>query len=184
MEERAQAITEEKVQIDTLQGYASRWEIDVKERYRINAPMVIRQSFEDEVVIVNLESGSYYSLDRSAAEVWELLEAGCSSDRMEKILRRRHPGQDEAIAEALDPFVSELLREEILVVDGNGDGPGDEDPSDPSMKELPCEEAFRAPSMTKYTDMQDLLLLDPVHEVAEGGWPRAAGSDDGESSAK
>jgi len=23
----------------------------------------------------------------------------------------------------------------------------------------------------KYTDMQDLVLLDPVHEVDERGWP-------------
>ena len=26
----------------------------------------------------------------------------------------------------------------------------------------------------KYTDMQELLLLDPVHEVDEAGWPNRA----------
>jgi hypothetical protein len=25
--------------------------------------------------------------------------------------------------------------------------------------------------MEKYEDMRDLLVLDPIHEVDEGGWP-------------
>jgi hypothetical protein len=27
--------------------------------------------------------------------------------------------------------------------------------------------------LERYEDMQDLILLDPVHEVEEEGWPRA-----------
>jgi hypothetical protein len=30
---------------------------------------------------------------------------------------------------------------------------------------------FNAPVLNKYTDMQDLLLLDPIHEVDATGWP-------------
>ena len=30
------------------------------------------------------------------------------------------------------------------------------------------------PVLEKFTDMQDLILLDPVHEVSERGWPHAA----------
>ncbi len=30
---------------------------------------------------------------------------------------------------------------------------------------------FRAPSLEKYTDMEALLLLDPIHEVGQTGWP-------------
>ena len=33
--------------------------------------------------------------------------------------------------------------------------------------------SFEAPILHKYTDMQDLLLLDPIHEVDEAGWPVA-----------
>jgi hypothetical protein len=28
--------------------------------------------------------------------------------------------------------------------------------------------------LQKYTDMADLLLLDPIHEVDEQGWPQPA----------
>ena len=30
---------------------------------------------------------------------------------------------------------------------------------------------FERPKLGKYTDMQDLLLADPIHEVDEQGWP-------------
>ena len=32
---------------------------------------------------------------------------------------------------------------------------------------------FEAPKLSKYTDMEQLLLLDPVHDVDETGWPNA-----------
>ena len=32
---------------------------------------------------------------------------------------------------------------------------------------------FVAPELKRYADMQDLLLLDPVHDVDEKGWPNA-----------
>jgi hypothetical protein len=31
--------------------------------------------------------------------------------------------------------------------------------------------AFVPPSLAKFQDMQDLLLLDPIHETDEPGWP-------------
>ena len=33
---------------------------------------------------------------------------------------------------------------------------------------------FVAPSFTTFTDMQDIILLDPVHEVDTRGWPHAS----------
>ena len=39
--------------------------------------------------------------------------------------------------------------------------------TDPGIERL----SFEAPILHKYTDMQDLLLLDPIHEVDEAGWP-------------
>ena len=31
--------------------------------------------------------------------------------------------------------------------------------------------AYEHPVLQKYTDMEDLLLLDPIHDVDEAGWP-------------
>lgn len=42
-------------------------------RIRINTPNVVGEEFEGEVVAVNLESGTYFSLLGSAADIWRLL---------------------------------------------------------------------------------------------------------------
>ena len=31
--------------------------------------------------------------------------------------------------------------------------------------------AYTEPSLSVFSDMQDLLLLDPIHDVSEAGWP-------------
>jgi hypothetical protein len=35
------------------------------------------------------------------------------------------------------------------------------------------------PKLEKYTDMEDLLLLDPIHDVQEVGWPQTSGEKAG-----
>jgi hypothetical protein len=35
-------------------------------------------------------------------------------------------------------------------------------------------EPFVAPRLERYTDMQEIILLDPVHKVDSQGWPHAA----------
>ena len=32
---------------------------------------------------------------------------------------------------------------------------------------------FEEPKLEKYSDMEDLLLLDPIHDVEDEGWPKA-----------
>ena len=34
--------------------------------------------------------------------------------------------------------------------------------------------AFEKPVIEKFSDMQEMLLLDPIHEVSEMGWPNEA----------
>ena len=39
------------------------------------------------------------------------------------------------------------------------------------------QEGFVAPQLHKYTDMQELLLLDPIHDVDQEGWPATTESN-------
>ena len=71
----------------------------------------------------------------------------------------------------MSSFCAELEREGLIV---SLDGTADSDP-EPSF-DLPQPnngQVFSPPVVEKYTDMQDLVLLDPVHEVDERGWPHA-----------
>ena len=65
------------------------------------------------------------------------------------------------------------LKEEGLVLERNA---GDLEAMEavdrhPSGKSFGAK--FEKPVLQKYSDMQDLLLLDPIHEVDEMGWPNA-----------
>ena len=57
--------------------------------FRINRPNVVGESFEGEVVIVNLDSGCYFSLLGSATTLWLQLESGTITIKSaEAILRQ------------------------------------------------------------------------------------------------
>ena len=40
--------------------------------YTVNAPLVIADNIDDEVIILDMESGKYYSTQGSVAAIWQL----------------------------------------------------------------------------------------------------------------
>lgn len=129
-------------------------------QYRLHEPSVVAEVVDGEVIAINLENGCYHSMRDGGARVWEALVKGNSIDAI------LQGSTQDAIPsrQALTAFVDELCRLELLLPATEGaittnDAPvGTWDPAELRI------ETFR--------DMQDLLLLDPVHDVAvEAGWP-------------
>ena len=68
-----------------------------------------------------------------------------------------------------DGDLDDLLREGLVADAGTGvETPGTLQLSENRQTRRP----FEMPTLEKYTDMQDLVLIDPVHQVDEAGWPR------------
>jgi hypothetical protein len=137
----------------------------VESTYRVNSPYVVHETIDGEVIIVNLDSGSYYSLDQAGADLWESLAQGASLGHAVELLEHRYTAQPGAIANAVQALVAELLAENLLRL--GEPAPADGPAPAPNGEARP----FVAPVLHKHTDMQDLLLLDPIHEVDEAGWP-------------
>jgi Coenzyme PQQ synthesis protein D (PqqD) len=136
-------------------------------RYRVNYPQVINETIDGEAIMINLATGNYYSLDRVGGEVWALVEASLPLDDLVAELGRRYAAPDHVIRQGVDDLLDRLSREE-LVVPGAEDEPVLAAPLEPP----PAVRApYKAPTLQKFTDMQDLILLDPVHEVDSRGWP-------------
>jgi hypothetical protein len=135
--------------------------------FRVNTPTVTAESFEGEVVIINLRSGFYYSSVGTGAELWDALHAGATREAIVECAARDYVGAADSIRKSVDHFISQLL-EEGLIVPGAGGG----DAVDGQLK-FGSEGAneFVEPELQKYEDMEQLLLLDPIHEVDEAGWP-------------
>lgn len=131
---------------------------------RADPRKVVHETVEGEAILLQLETGSYYSLTGAGAEIWQLLAAGWSTDEAVAALAGRYPAEAGAAEHATRELVAELVREQLL----------DEEcePTEPSAVELrPPEGPFAHPVLRKYTDMQGFLLLDPIHDADSSGWP-------------
>jgi hypothetical protein len=136
--------------------------------YTINAPHVVHDTIENETILFNLKTGNYYSFDSFGVVLWNaIIEAYNISDFIEKLAQKYDKTQAE-IKEIIDGFLSELLKEELIVQDKNKKET--ENNIDKSIIDKLAIE-LKSPVLHKYTNMQDMLLLDPIHDTGEKGWP-------------
>jgi hypothetical protein len=135
-------------------------------RFRVNTPAVIHQLLDGEVIVVNLDTGTYYSLTGTAADIWRSVDEGGSVDEAVVQLAGQYDAPRSVVGPAVTRFVGELEAEELILAADRGDvrRPG---AAANGAARLP----FAEPALQKFTDMQELLLLDPIHEVDERGWP-------------
>lgn len=136
---------------------------------RINTPDVIHESFDNETVIVNLRIGIYFSLNETGLPLWEEIARGTTEERLVALWQEKQ-AVDEAGAKAgVRAFLKELQEEQLIVTDPA------EILAEPAG---PLPPAASRPALQKYTDLQDLLMLDPIHDVDERGWPHSKPAGD------
>lgn len=137
--------------------------------YRVNGPNIVHEDFDGEMVVVNLETGCYYAFNPVGSAIWSHIEKGCTLAEMTSALTQNCTGDLSGLEQSLTNFLGELATEQLITA-----GPGPENGEAPhSSPEIP----YAPPELEKFTDMQDLLLLDPIHEVDESGWPHPMGGD-------
>ncbi|MES2460461.1 MAG: PqqD family protein [Armatimonadota bacterium] len=140
--------------------------------FTVKTNRIIHETFDDEVVIVNLDSGSYYSLNTVGSDIWSLIEAGSTLAEMTAHILSRYSGDHSEVQPAIQTFLQNLLAES-LVTSSPEETPGTEAPIPASPSAPSGLPPFAAPQISKYTDMQELLLMDVIHDVDETGWPNA-----------
>ncbi|MBW4576543.1 MAG: PqqD family protein [Aphanothece sp. CMT-3BRIN-NPC111] len=145
----------------------------VSESFIINSPKVVHETIDGEVVIINLEEGTYYSLVKVGADIWNAVERRISFGDLIEEIQMRYSGDKEEIEESVKALIKELQQEELII--SNDVSSTQENSFSVEIKTSDNLEKikFEIPKLEKYTDMQDLLLLDPIHEVEETGWPKA-----------
>lgn len=137
---------------------------DLHSQYSMNSPNIVGEKFDEEVVLVNLNSGIYYSLRENAGKIWTLLMQGYSAAQIISLYQQHCSESPEAIAGQITQFIEQLIDQDLLVT-------AHQDLIEAEELFLQPLSLFAAPTLEIFSDMQDILLLDPVHDVDEQGWP-------------
>ncbi len=141
-------------------------------RFRTNTPEVIHETIDGEAVIVNLDTGNYYSLLKSGADMWSLITGGATVDETTESMAKLFEGDAAKIRDAVSLLVDSLRQENLIVPDEvEREAVTPEQCVEAETAPANGKPVFEAPGLQKYGDMQDLLLLDPIHEIDQSGWP-------------
>jgi hypothetical protein len=136
------------------------------QRFLANENEVAAKVIDGEVIIINLSNGMYYSMDKVGADVWLLIAAGHSIDEISSILSKRYDVDQETVASGIDPLADQLLEEQLIVANDAATAPEGE-----VELESVNGAVYETPAFNKYSDMGDVLALDPpLPQLEEEPW--------------
>ena len=130
----------------------------MSEWFRLNAPAVVFDASADDTVIINLVSGRYFRLDAASSLAWNALLA--SGSREAFVASASNSSELEA---SIDKMIAALTAEQLIVSAPESDASADA-----------ASWAFAGFSLESFSDLEDILGLDPIHEAdPDTGWPAA-----------
>jgi hypothetical protein len=129
--------------------------VTLESRLRPRVKDVAAQVMDGEAILINLGTGMYYSLGGAGAAAWALFEGGHTLGEISRALCAQFLAPDPQEVEAdVVRLANELLQEELVEVSDREASPP---AGSPPEKKLP----YATISLRSYSDMQDLLALDP-----------------------
>lgn len=138
--------------------------------FTVDERSVVFERYDNEVITINLNTGIYYTLNTTAADVFEFLASGCPVAELIAALQPRYSNDLRLFETDLLRFVSELSKAGLIEPSkDNG-----RRPFEPISESQP-KSIFESPVLRTHDDLQELFLLDPVHEVGAEGWPMPEG---------
>jgi Coenzyme PQQ synthesis protein D (PqqD) len=138
------------------------------DRFEVSRPEVVGSVVDGEVVAINLDTGSYYNISGSGADVWVAVERTASAQEVTARVAHCFGVPVDDISDSVIDFMEQLLSEGLIRPADPGATGAEPSAGDPRSD---GGAAFSPPVLEKFTDMEDLLLVDPVHDVTDRGWP-------------
>ena len=139
--------------------------------YRINSPNVVAETLDRETTIVDLEKGVYYALNESGSLIWDELIGGSSPAAVASTVTRAYGIGGEDAERVVGRLIDQFAQAGLIVEDGTSSQNGATRTPNGSAPQPDARRSYAEPELSTYTDMQELLLLDPIHEVDDAGWP-------------
>ncbi len=139
--------------------------------FSVRSNEVVSEVLDGEAVIMDLRSGHYFSARDVACIHWQMVAAGQSYGTILDSVQTVFDVTDAALTPHLDRFIDALLAHDLIKPHVDNEtaltAAGELDAVSGGSIKRP----FTPPTLDVYTDMEDLLLLDPIHDVDDAGWP-------------
>jgi hypothetical protein len=128
-------------------------------------PWITHEHLDDQVIMINLETGAYFALEAAAADCWSALVAGAAFDDIVSDMLRRYDVDQSRAERDVEALLDAMVAEGLVQ--------GSTAPAIPLVADgvIAPRAAYRAPAIEKHDDLEELLLLDPIHDVGPEGWP-------------
>jgi len=82
-------------------------------KYKINDEILWRE-VDDEVVIVDPDRDDYFYLNSTGKEIWELINKGCSIEKIIEVVSNKYKEDREKIRKDIKKFIDNLRKKNIL----------------------------------------------------------------------
>jgi hypothetical protein len=130
-----------------------------------NLPVTASENFNGETVVIHFDRGTYFSLRGSAGTIWSLLQTPTSIAAIVAAAgTHAHPLSADFEA-MLTKFVAKLAEHDLIT-----SSPVAAAPAEISAEAIVS--LAEPPDLEIYSDLAELIALDPVHEIdILTGWP-------------
>ena len=142
------------------------------QRFGINENEVVAQNFGDEVVVINLARGKYYSLAGTGVAVWEATIAGHNAPAIVEAVSAAYGIDQLRVGTDVAALIGQCSEHALLVPRGDGE------PVPEGALEVEGSGDYATPELQVHDDVGHLLALDPPlpglqHKPpSEGGDPQ------------
>lgn len=124
-------------------------------RLRPNDDQVIGKVLDGEAIVINLATGSYYAMPDVGAVVWQAIEDHCSVQEIAIRVSATHEVSVERAGADVLELAERLMTEGVVALATGAAAP--HGAPVPAASRAP----YVAPQLTAYSDMRNLLALDP-----------------------
>jgi hypothetical protein len=143
--------------------------------YCIETAEVVSDVIDGEAIMLHRTYGDYFSTDGVGGLIWQWIGEGRSRSQILKMLNAKFAASLAEIATAVDSFLADLVAHKLVreIVEG------DESATETLIEQQTNPEAeFVRPTLHVYSDIRNMVLLDPIHDVDENiGWPTPKRTD-------
>lgn len=131
-----------------------------QDRLQIVGPNIAGKVIDDEAIVININTGAYFSLDGVGAAVWTLIETGCNIQQMVTAISEAWDVSPRRVRGDLERLIDQMIETDLVNVVGCEPPPAPAPLADPQRD-------YATPELNIYRDMEDLLALDPPLPEAE-----------------